>query len=50
MTDTLCLARDFGKPHKEVLRAVHNLKYSAKFGRHNSVPSECTDGQGGPVA
>ena len=46
VTDSLTLARTFGKQHKTVLRAFDNLKCSDEFSRHNFAPSEFIDGRG----
>lgn len=46
LTDSLIVAREFRKPHKTVLRAYDNLRCSAKFGRHNFVPTFYRDAQG----
>jgi Rha family phage regulatory protein len=46
MTDSLCVARDANKRHKNVLRAYDNLKCSPEFNRHNFVPVEYLDQKG----
>jgi Rha family phage regulatory protein len=42
----LCLARDFGKRHKNVLKAYDNLQCSPEFNRLNFQPVEYVDHKG----
>ncbi|MCC3159724.1 Rha family transcriptional regulator [Hymenobacter sp. 15J16-1T3B] len=45
-TDSLLVAKGFGKSHKSVLRAIDNLECDAEFSRRNFAPSTYTDGRG----
>lgn len=46
VTDSLRVARHFGKQHKNVLQAIERLDCSAGFRRLNFQPAQYTDGQG----
>ncbi len=46
MTDSLLVARDFEKPHKNVLKSVKKLECSAEFSRLNFKPSYYVDERG----
>lgn len=46
MTDSRVVAEKFGKLHKDVLKAIHNLDCSSEFGQRNFAPSEYLNSQG----
>lgn len=48
ITDTLTIARVFGKRHSEVLRAIHNLDLPNEFSQRNFASAEYLDKQGKP--
>ncbi|MDW0618206.1 Rha family transcriptional regulator [Mannheimia haemolytica] len=43
ITDTLTIAKVFGKRHTEVLRAIHNLDLPQEFGERNFASTFYTD-------
>lgn len=48
VTDSLTVAKSFGKQHKNVLRAYDTLQCSAEFSRLNFEPSDYVDERGKP--
>ncbi|MBA5605201.1 Rha family transcriptional regulator [Duganella sp. FT3S] len=46
VTDSLTVAKSFGKRHKNVLQAYDKLQCSAQFMRLNFQPHEYVDGRG----
>lgn len=45
-TDSLSVAKGFGRVHKTILRAIENMECDADFRQRNFVPANYTDAQG----
>ena len=46
VTTSLDIAQNFGKKHKDVLRAIQNLECSKEFNERNFAPVSYTDAKG----